>query len=220
MWYVKILFIIAFVSSLNAQTLSLEKGESGIGANLFFGKSNKGTSKSFSFGYSNKGVLGLKIGVNDFIYSEKLFNSELSRNSINIGVDFIFLKEQSNIPLSLGFTADYIVSDYSNNILESFNNKAKSDYYNVGILLSRGFSISENLKVRPVISGEYTWGKSSVTGNPVILEIIDEDLFSGLIVSMFEYSFEQMIFVFSPSIQLSKYSPYYYFGISLIYDFE
>jgi hypothetical protein len=220
MSYKIFLFIIVFIASISAQSLSLEKGESGIGIAAVLGKSNNGSSKSFSLGYSHQGVLGLRIGVGDFSYSEKLFGSDLSANRFFVGLDFLLLKERNNFPFSFGFAMNYLSSEYHNKVLKDFNNTAESNYYDFGLIISKGFSISESIKLRPVVYGKYSWGKSEVHGSPVILEIIDEELIYGTIESKIEYTFDQIIFVFSPSVQISKYVPFYNFSISLIYDFN
>jgi hypothetical protein len=197
-----VIFIsLLFVATItNGQALLLEKGQSGTNIGIGVNGISNATSVYFDVGYSPNGKLNIGIGLGKSSF-DKINN--YGEFFIIPYIEYYFIKQDKNIPLSVSIDASYQRTTDTGGLLEDQNLELKGNHFRGGINLAHNIDVSKTFRLLPFGSISYASGKS------IISDGIDEisqtnDYVSGRIGIIGAIKVNSHYFNIAPALFLNK----------------
>ena len=165
------LILLAVVSGLLSQTASaqvgiwLQKGVSGIGVSAGMLANSDEIGAIVGFGYSYQGFLDFELSA---IYNSP-HNSFLDENDLNIygiqpGMEFHFLKQSAEFPISVSLSAYYTRFFFQSSQLSDAGIDITSQNVSAGLAVYRFFKLASNVGVIPAVGVSWVHAWVDATG--------------------------------------------------------
>ncbi len=196
-----IIISLLFIATIsNGQALLLEKGHSGTNIGIGVNGISNATRVYFDAGYSPNGKLNIGIGFGKSSF-DKINN--YGEFFIIPYIEYYFIKQDRNIPLSVSIGASYQRTTDTGGLLEDQNLKLKGNHFSGGINLAHNIDVSKSFRLLPFGSISYTSGKA------IISDGIDEisqtnDYVSGRIGIIGAIKVNSHYFNIAPALVLNK----------------
>lgn len=208
-----LIFCFGIFVSTQAQSVFLEKGQSGFGISGGLTTNEDVSGFSGSVGYSFFGVFDLGINIGRYSFDELFLGDDLNATTITPFASILVIKQDEKIPVSFALNGSYQRQIFSNSVLSDNNIDMTGNFFTVGASLFSMFNVSEAMKIQPGIGFDYITGELKLEDSTDSFTESDNSTFFSLGLSLIFQTSPSTTFVVTPSLGFGEEVTT--FGISL-----
>lgn len=192
--------LLLITSAATSQSLLLKKGQSGTNIGVGLGSIGKASNVYLKAGFSPNGLLDIGLGIGKSSVDDISNYGELF---IIPYIEYLFIKQDRNVPLSVGIGASYQRTTDTGRFLEDEGLSLKGNAFSGSISVAHNIDASRSFRLIPFGDISYTYSKVNVSDGLDDFRV-SNDLVGGRLGLIGAIAVNKHYFNIAPTLVINK----------------
>jgi hypothetical protein len=152
--------LLLYYTQISSQAVLLDKGQSGLNIGVQYFGVNTVSSVGTGIGYSPNGLLNIGLTISKASFENVDNYGEFS---ISPYLQYFFIKEDYDIPLSVSATVGYVRTTDTGRFLQDFGVDLIGNSFYGSLLMIKNFDASDKFRILPYLQTSYISTRATLT---------------------------------------------------------